>query len=149
MTASTSRARCGDAAPHYDPEAFGRLSEQIARFLGTARFIVYMTRLRERLGDLERGRGRSSTYPFVFTTLMLSLGRRTPLILLAQNRQGRPRPGSGRAGSPPAEQNQAELEYRPGDRHALRIAWERSPPATSSRPDRQIDQLDGKRSTLP
>ncbi len=26
--------------PHYDPDAFGRVSEQIARFLGTARFLV-------------------------------------------------------------------------------------------------------------
>jgi hypothetical protein len=24
--------------PHYDPEAFGKFSERIARFLGTARF---------------------------------------------------------------------------------------------------------------
>ena len=29
--------------PHYDPEAFGRLSERIARFLGTSRFLVYLT----------------------------------------------------------------------------------------------------------
>ena len=29
--------------PHYDPDAFGRVSERIARFLGTARFLVYMT----------------------------------------------------------------------------------------------------------
>ena len=29
--------------PHYDPDAFGRVSEQIARFLGTARFLVYLT----------------------------------------------------------------------------------------------------------
>ncbi len=26
-----------------DPETFGRLSERFARFLGTARFLVYMT----------------------------------------------------------------------------------------------------------
>jgi alkylation response protein AidB-like acyl-CoA dehydrogenase len=29
--------------PEYDPDAFGRLSEEIARFLGTGRFIVWMT----------------------------------------------------------------------------------------------------------
>ncbi|MCZ9342042.1 hypothetical protein NGM37_30215, partial [Streptomyces sp. TRM76130] len=29
--------------PEWDPEAFGRLSERIARFLGTGRFIVWMT----------------------------------------------------------------------------------------------------------
>jgi len=29
--------------PSYDPDAFGRWSEKFARFLGTARFLVYMT----------------------------------------------------------------------------------------------------------
>src|SRR5215470_3108656 len=29
--------------PRFDPEALGRWSEDFARFLGTARFIVYMT----------------------------------------------------------------------------------------------------------
>ena len=29
--------------PNYDPEAFGRWSEKFARFLGTARFLIYMT----------------------------------------------------------------------------------------------------------
>ena len=29
--------------PNFDPETFGRLSERFARFLGTARFLVYMS----------------------------------------------------------------------------------------------------------
>ena len=29
--------------PRFDPEAFGRWSESIARYMGTAKFIVYMT----------------------------------------------------------------------------------------------------------
>ena len=29
--------------PRFDPEAFGRSSERIARFMGTAKFLVYMT----------------------------------------------------------------------------------------------------------
>ena len=29
--------------PSYDPDAFGRFSERIARFIGTGRFLVYMT----------------------------------------------------------------------------------------------------------
>ncbi|MFE0632350.1 DUF1003 domain-containing protein [Streptomyces sp. NPDC058864] len=78
--------------PSYDPEAFGRLSEKIARFLGTGRFIVWMTvviiawvawnALAPR--DL-----RWDSYPFIFLTLMLSLqaSYAAPLILLAQNRQ--------------------------------------------------------------
>ena len=77
---------------NYDPEAFGRLSEKFARFLGTARFLVYMTvfvlswviwnALAPR--DL-----RFDDFPFIFLTLILSLqaSYAAPLILLAQNRQ--------------------------------------------------------------
>ncbi|KAB2362804.1 DUF1003 domain-containing protein [Actinomadura montaniterrae] len=78
--------------PHYDPESFGRLSERIARFLGTARFLVYMT------GFIVVWIGwnflaphflRWDPYPFIFLTLILSLqaSYAAPLILLAQNRQ--------------------------------------------------------------
>ena len=35
--------RRGLPRPHYDPEAFGRFSEGIARFIGTARFLVLQT----------------------------------------------------------------------------------------------------------
>ena len=78
--------------PNYDPEVFGRLSERFARFLGTARFLVYMTvfvmswvawtSLAPR--DL-----RFDDFPFIFLTLILSLqaSYAAPLILLAQNRQ--------------------------------------------------------------
>ena len=58
----------------YDADAFGRFSERIARFLGTGRFLVYMT---------------ATILFWVFLTLMLSLqaSYAAPLILLAQNRQ--------------------------------------------------------------
>ncbi|HET7329001.1 MAG TPA: DUF1003 domain-containing protein [Nocardioidaceae bacterium] len=78
--------------PSYDAEAFGRWSEQIARFLGTGRFLVVMTVVivvwvgwnwfaPEPL--------RWDMYPFIFLTLVLSLqaSYAAPLILLAQNRQ--------------------------------------------------------------
>jgi uncharacterized membrane protein len=78
--------------PEWDPEAFGRLSERIARFLGTGRFIVWMTVVIIvwvvwnifAPSDL-----RFDNYPFIFLTLMLSLqaSYAAPLILLAQNRQ--------------------------------------------------------------
>ncbi|MGW7312837.1 DUF1003 domain-containing protein [Streptomyces sp. NPDC054854] len=78
--------------PEYDPEAFGRLSEKVARFLGTGRFIVWMTLVIIvwvlwnifAPDDL-----RFDQYPFIFLTLMLSLqaSYAAPLILLAQNRQ--------------------------------------------------------------
>jgi uncharacterized membrane protein len=78
--------------PHYDPDSFGRLSEQIARFLGTARFLVYMTVfVAAWMGwnALAPQFLRFDPYPFIFLTLVLSLqaSYAAPLILLAQNRQ--------------------------------------------------------------
>lgn len=78
--------------PEWDPEAFGRLSERIARFLGTGRFIVWMTVviivwLVWNMAAPEEL--RFDEYPFIFLTLVLSLqaSYAAPLILLAQNRQ--------------------------------------------------------------
>ena len=76
----------------YDADAFGRLSERIARFLGTGRFLVYMTAtiafwvVWNTLGPESL---RFDRYPFIFLTLALSLqaSYAAPLILLAQNRQ--------------------------------------------------------------
>ncbi|WP_399929233.1 DUF1003 domain-containing protein [Streptomyces kanamyceticus] len=78
--------------PDYDPEAFGRLSERIARFLGTGRFIVWMTVviiLWVVWNVSAPAHLRFDQYPFIFLTLMLSLqaSYAAPLILLAQNRQ--------------------------------------------------------------
>ncbi|MER6680533.1 DUF1003 domain-containing protein [Streptomyces olivaceoviridis] len=78
--------------PEWDPEAFGRLSEKIARFLGTGRFIVWMTVviIVWVVWNIAAPRHlRFDEYPFIFLTLMLSLqaSYAAPLILLAQNRQ--------------------------------------------------------------
>jgi uncharacterized membrane protein len=78
--------------PNYDPETLGRLSERFARFIGTARFLVYMTVfvvswvVWNAIGPSEF---RFDEYPFIFLTLLLSLqaSYAAPLILLAQNRQ--------------------------------------------------------------
>jgi uncharacterized membrane protein len=78
--------------PSYDPETFGRLSERFARFIGTAKFLVYMTIfvtawvLWNVFGPDQL---RFDEYPFIFLTLLLSLqaSYAAPLILLAQNRQ--------------------------------------------------------------
>ncbi|MFE4516016.1 DUF1003 domain-containing protein [Kitasatospora sp. NPDC056783] len=78
--------------PSYDPEAFGVLSERIARFLGTGRFIVWMTVVVVvwiAWNTLLPAHVRFDEYPFIFLTLALSLqaSYAAPLILLAQNRQ--------------------------------------------------------------
>src|SRR5256886_9193228 len=78
--------------PRVDAEAFGRWSEAIARFMGTARFLVYMTVvivLWIAWNVLAPRPWRFDPYTFTFLTLVLSLqpSYAAPLILLAQNRQ--------------------------------------------------------------
>jgi uncharacterized membrane protein len=80
------------ARPQVDPEAFGRISERFARFMGTARFLVYMTAfiaLWLVWNVLAPRRLQFDPYTFTFLTLLLSLqaSYAAPLILLAQNRQ--------------------------------------------------------------
>ena len=78
--------------PVFEDDAFGRFAERFARFMGTARFLLYMTGfvLVWLLWNwLAPGPIRFDDYPFIFLTLMLSLqaSYAAPLILLAQNRQ--------------------------------------------------------------
>jgi len=78
--------------PQVDSDTFGRFAETFARFMGTARFLIYMTLF---VGVwllynwLAPDRLRFDAFPFIFLTLMLSLqaSYAAPLILLAQNRQ--------------------------------------------------------------
>jgi uncharacterized membrane protein len=113
--------------PHYDPEAFGRLSEQIARFLGTARFIVYMTvfvAIWVTWNIAAPPNLQFDSYPFIFLTLILSLqaSYAAPLILLAQNRQDdrdRVQYEQDRAA---ADRNQADVEYLTREIAGLRLA---------------------------
>jgi uncharacterized membrane protein len=76
--------------PSVDPERVGRLSERIARFLGSWRFIGYMTAFIAFWIILNIGPWpHPDPFPFIFLTLLLSLqaSYAAPLILLAQNRQ--------------------------------------------------------------
>jgi uncharacterized membrane protein len=111
--------------PYYDPEAFGRLSERIARFLGTARFIVYMTVfvtvwiLWNTLAPF-----KLDPYPFIFLTLMLSLqaSYAAPLILLAQNRLADRDRVQYEQDRMAAERTQTEIEYLTREIAGLRLA---------------------------
>ena len=78
--------------PSYDADAFGSFAEQFARFMGTARFLLYMTGfvlIWVVWNWLAPDDANWDAYPFIFLTLMLSLqaSYAAPLILLAQNRQ--------------------------------------------------------------
>ncbi|MFF4774027.1 DUF1003 domain-containing protein [Microtetraspora fusca] len=111
--------------PHYDPEAFGRLSEQIARFLGTARFIVYMTVFVSVWVSWNvLAPFKFDPYPYIFLTLMLSLqaSYAAPLILLAQNRQSDRDRVQYEQDRVAADRTQAEIEYLTREIAGLRIA---------------------------
>lgn len=83
--------RRGPRAPSYSPESFGRLAESVARYLGTARFLVIQTGiiLLWIVVNAIPGLPHFDRYPFQFLTLVLSLqaAYAAPLILLAQTRQ--------------------------------------------------------------
>jgi len=76
---------------HYDPDAFGRFSEAIARNLGTARFLVIQTAVVVVwiTVNLLAVSLRWDPYPFILLNLAFSTqaAYAAPLILLAQNRQ--------------------------------------------------------------
>ena len=75
-----------------DQDRLGRFAERFARFMGTARFLGYMTLVVlvwMGWNYLAPKHLRFDDYPFIFLTLVLSLqaSYAAPLILLAQNRQ--------------------------------------------------------------
>jgi uncharacterized membrane protein len=78
--------------PTVDSEAAGRVSERVARFLGSWRFLGYMTLVIAAWliwNQYAPENLRVDPFPFLFLTLALSLqaSYAAPLILLAQNRQ--------------------------------------------------------------
>jgi uncharacterized membrane protein len=112
---------------NYDAEAFGRLSERFARFLGTARFLVYMTVfvfswvLWNIFAPVDL---RWDDYPFIFLTLILSLqaSYAAPLILLAQNRQADRDRIALNEDRARGDRNMADTEYLTRELASLRIA---------------------------
>ena len=84
--------RALDRATAPDQDRLGRFAERFARFMGTARFLIYMTLVVAvwiGWNYLAPKGARFDDYPFIFLTLILSLqaSYAAPLILLAQNRQ--------------------------------------------------------------
>jgi uncharacterized membrane protein len=121
--------RRGIHLPTYDAEAFGRMSERVARFLGTWRFIGYMS-LFIALWILWNIVGPGSltfdTYGNKFTllTLLLSLqaSYAAPLILLAQNRQADRDRVQYEQDRTLAERSVADTEYLAREVAAIRVA---------------------------
>src|SRR4051794_9533774 len=72
--------------PSVSPDAFGRFAEKFARYMGTARFLLWMTMFVIAWLVWNVTPQGFDKYPFIFLTLMLSLqaSYAAPLILLAQ-----------------------------------------------------------------
>ena len=113
--------------PQLDPDTFGRFAEKFARYMGTAKFLVYMTifvLFWVTVNVVGIVGYRWDVYPFIFLTLMLSLqaSYAAPLILLAQNRQtdrDRVALEQDRASN---ERNLADTEFLTREVASLRIA---------------------------
>jgi uncharacterized membrane protein len=78
--------------PSYNSDAFGSFAEQFARYMGTARFLMWMTGvvvIWVLWNAFAPADWKFDEFPFIFLTLALSLqaSYAAPLILLAQNRQ--------------------------------------------------------------
>jgi uncharacterized membrane protein len=113
--------------PHFNPEAFGQVSENIARYMGTAQFIVWMTIV---IGvwfawnTLTPPSWQFDPYTFTFLTLILSLqaSYAAPLILLAQNRQADRDRLAAEEDRRRAAAQKADTEYLTREIASLRIA---------------------------
>ncbi len=122
-----SRPRSGRRfGVHYDTEAFGRFSEGIARYIGTARFLVFQTAVVITWVTINAAirEWRFDPYPFILLTLALSLqaAYAAPLILLAQNRQAeRDREESERDRALSAR-TQADAEFLARELASIRLA---------------------------
>ena len=112
---------------HYDPDAFGRFSEAIARFLGTGRFLVGQTVVVARLDHAStwsRSRLRWDPYPFILLNLAFSTqaAYAAPLILLAQNRQDDRDRAQAELDREVNARTQADTEYLARELASVRLA---------------------------
>jgi uncharacterized membrane protein len=109
----------------YDADAFGRMSEAIARFLGTGRFLAGQTVLV--IGWIALNTvglvNHWDPYPFILLNLAFSTqaAYAAPLILLAQNRQDDRDRASLERDREAAARNQADTEFLARELASVRL----------------------------
>jgi uncharacterized membrane protein len=156
----------------YDTDAFGRMSEAIARFLGTGRFLAGQTVVVLgwiALNTIVFAR-HWDPYPFILLNLLFSTqaAYAAPLILLAQNRQDDRDRANIERDREVAARTQADTEFLARELAAVRLALadvvttedlddslaglakliadqrpSTEPPGPVSRPDSRVSQADG------
>ncbi len=111
---------------HVDPEAAGRVSEQIARFFGTVRYLAIQTVVVVAwiVLNVFAVKLRWDPYPFILLNLAFSTqaAYAAPLILLAQNRQENRDRVSLEEDRARAAQTKADTEFLARELAALRLA---------------------------
>ena len=111
---------------HYDPEAFGRFSEAIARTLGTAKFLVIQTVvvITWITFNIVAAALRFDPYPFILLNLAFSTqaAYAAPLILLAQNRQDERDRAQIERDRNVASRTQEDTEYLARELASIRLA---------------------------
>ena len=113
--------------PRLDPDTIGRGAEKFARFMGTGRFLLYMTVFViawVALNVTAMWGLRWDPYPFILLNLFFSTqaSYAAPLILLAQNRQDDRDRVALEQDRQRAERSLADTEYLAREIAALRIA---------------------------
>ena len=141
LTTPRQRRRLG---VHYDPDAFGQFSESIARFMGTARFLVYQSVFCVSWvvwNIVGPPSWRFDQWQFVGLTLLLSLqaAYAAPLILLAQNRQEQRDRVQTDTDRRVAERTQADTEFLAREIASVRLSLGDVP--TSSDLGEHLDRL--------
>lgn len=121
----TRPARGGVIGVHFDPDAFGRFSEGIARFLGTGRFLAGQTVVVAIWITVNAVaiRLRWDPYPFILLNLAFSTqaAYAAPLILLAQNRQDERDRAQAETDREVNFRTQAEAEFLARELAAVRL----------------------------
>lgn len=111
---------------NFDPEMVGRVSESIARFLGTGRYLLWQTVIVIIwiALNLFAVTLRWDPYPFILLNLAFSTqaAYAAPLILLAQNRQENRDKVALEEDRRRAQQTKADTEFLARELAALRLA---------------------------
>ncbi len=123
----TSRRARINRPESFSEEGFGILAEKFARFMGTARFLVYMTGfiiVWVTLNVIGLAHLHWDPYPFILLNLFFSTqaSYAAPLILLAQNRQDDRDRVAIEQDRTRDERNLADTEFLTREVAALRIA---------------------------
>lgn len=113
-------------SPRLDPEAVGQVTESIARFFGTGRYLLLQTIavVVWIAVNLFAAAARFDPYPFILLNLAFSTqaAYAAPLILLAQNRQENRDRVALEEDRRRAAQTKADTEYLARELAALRLA---------------------------